>query len=61
MDFQAKVAAFVGDSEDRVRILADGLGVSMPTVRRWKTGHNFPQSNLRNSIVRYIDEHAATH
>jgi hypothetical protein len=37
--------------------IADGIGVSIPTVLLWKDGKNLPMQPLREPILRYIAHH----
>jgi hypothetical protein len=34
--------------------LADGLGVSQPTIRRWRNGRNLPYSPMRPAIMLFL-------
>lgn len=36
--------------------IADGLKVSLPTIKRWKEGKNFPHINLRAPILNWFLE-----
>jgi transcriptional regulator with XRE-family HTH domain len=37
--------------------LADGLGVSTPTIRRWRNGRNLPFWSMRSAILYFLESH----
>jgi hypothetical protein len=36
--------------------IAEGLKVSLPTIKRWKEGKNFPNINLRAPVLNWFVE-----
>ena len=38
--------------------LADGLGVSQPTIRRWRNGRNLPYMAMRPSILYFLGDNS---
>ena len=54
--FQQMIQAALEDGFS-VRSLADGLSVSLPTIRRWKDGTNLPGQALRRAVTIWLFSH----
>ena len=53
-EVQTLVNEFLTKNPEKERILADGIGVSIPTIKRWRSGTNFPHPAMAKRIVSYL-------
>lgn len=56
----AAFVAFVRDGMDSLKLdayeVAEALDISVPTVKRWKSGTNLPHPFMRKFVIEYIEK-----
>ena len=53
-ELQDLLCSFLKNNPEKIRGLADELLVSLPTLKRWANGKNFPNLKICPAIIKHL-------